>query len=155
MIRPPSNIRAYDDFYSGDPAIIQPEVDATPEQRAERDRLIRVARETGDWAPITVSGQQPTKFVMLPSSGDAYRTMIDSMSSDKYGHFKMSQIAFRLAVKAIENFGNLEVKRNESERYGEIATVKVSDALDAVDKKIVTELGQEAMRRASAISPKL
>ena len=42
----------------------------------------------------------------------------------------------------------------ETEKWGKIASVDVSNAIDAIDLRIVTELGEEALRRAQDISPK-
>jgi len=57
-------------------------------------------------------------------------------------------------VLEIVNFGAFEMKFVETEKWGKIASVDVSNAIDAIDLRIVTELGEEALRRAQDISPK-
>ncbi len=154
MIRPPSNIRQYDDFYSGDSAIVQIEADADEAAKTERARLITVARETGNWQPILVEGGNPTKFTMTLIKGDAYRRLIDMVTEDKIGVGQMSAMAFRASIDSISNLGGFQVKRGNRELGGNSAAVEVTDYLDSIDIRIVSELGGEALRRAREISPK-
>lgn len=154
-LRPPSNIRPYDDFFSGDPAIVQSPPDATKEQIADRAHRIQVARETGAWNEVVVDGREPTRFVMQPLRGNFYRTLMDEISAGRVGAGKASQIAFRAAVKGVVNLGDREVgDRVETDKFGSLAPVEFTDYLDSIDLSIVSELGGEALRRARDLAPK-
>lgn len=155
MIRPPSLQRTYDDFFSGDEALRR---GATPEEKTEIARLIKVARETGDWRPLAVEGKQPTKFTFKPLSGDVYRTMVDMLTAREIGAAKMPQIAFRAAFSAVSNLG-IDLDADQSKKVnhpklGELASTQLTDLLDGCDVSIVTELGGEVLRRAQEVSPK-
>lgn len=154
MIRPPSLQRAYDEFYSGDPAFVHPPDDATADQKAEWSHKIRVARETGDWSPIVKPGEMPTKFVMMPIAGNVVRRIIDQALSDKIGTAQMHQLAFRAAVIEVVNLDGAKVKRVETDNYGMLATSEITDFLDSISLFIVSELGREALERMKKIPPK-
>ncbi len=153
-LRPPSNLRAYDDFYTGDPAIVALPPNASDDEKKDRENRIRVARETGDWSGVIVEGQRPTKFKMHIIGGDAYRTLMDEYSAKQIGLGKLTQLAFLLAVRDVTDLGDTKVERKQTARYGWIADVEIADALDAIDIGIVNELGGEALRRARELSPK-
>lgn len=151
--RPPSNVVAYDDFYSRDPAIIPPPAD--PKDREERDRKLAVARETGDWSEIVVPGATPARFKMLPLKGNVYREICDSLESKRVGSRRMFQVAFRCAIQGVVDPGlDVTIKTEDTERFGKVATADVADYFDRIDIGIVDELGNEAMRRARDLSPK-
>lgn len=154
MIGTPSLLKPYDEYYSGDPAFAQAPPLASREQLAEHEHRVKVARETGDWSPLAVEGVQPTKFTMKPLRGQQYRRIVDDLLASRIGRGEANSLAFRCAVLEIVNFGAFEMKFVETEKWGKIASVDVSNAIDAIDLRIVTELGEEALRRAQDISPK-
>lgn len=154
MLRPPSNQHPYNDHFSGDPAFVQPPANATKAQLEEHARKVEVARETGDWKALLIEGQQPTTFVMRPLKGNTFRNLVDDSMADKIGGAMMAQLAFRAAIESIANLGDVQIARQNDPRFGEIATVDVTDTLDAISPKIVGELGSEAVRRARTLSPK-
>lgn len=153
-LRPPSNLREYDDFYSGDPAIVQLADGATDDEKKEHARRLEVARETGDWSPILVDGQQPTKFVLKVLTGDVHRKLMDDYSGGRFGLSALMQVAFRIALKGVVNCGDVTVNHQQDVRYGKLAKADVTDALDAIDPAIVNELGGEVLRRAREPAPK-
>ena len=153
MIRPPSVVKSYDAWFSGDPAFVQLEDGASEDERAEHTRKWTVARETGAIGDLLVPGAFPTKFVMRPLSGSVFRKILDRRVGGKIGSAEQLALAFRCAVVSVENLGDVKVDRRGVEDYGEIATPAIVDALDAIDLSIVTELGSEAMRRAGEPSP--
>ncbi len=153
IVRPSSFIREYDDFYTGDPAIVQLADAASDEDQKSHRRRIEVARETGNWTDVLVPGMEPTKFTMKPLSGEVHRRLLD-MVPDKVGLIEVHALAFRCAIMSVSNFGGLEFKREQTQKLGTMAASSVVDALDAVDMGIVTQLGAEALRRAREVSPK-
>lgn len=166
-IRPPSLQSQYDDFFSGDPALIpEPKLAADADEKAiaayklacdEYLTKLRVARETGDWTAILVGTEQPTKFVMKQISGDAYRGLLDMHRAEKVGPGKANQLAFRCAITKVVDSGlpeaSTKVTAFNHPDLGKIASVAISDYFDSIDTRIVSELGGEAMRRVS-IGPK-
>lgn len=154
VIRPPSNIRSYDDFFSGDPALVQLADDATEDEKKAHANKLRVARETGDWAEILVEGQQPTRFEMQTLKGAQFRRIVDDLMSKRIGSAEANQLAFLCAIKSVVNLGDVKVTTINDERLGTIAKVDVANALDAITPDIVNELGGQAIRRAQAAPPK-
>lgn len=167
-LRAPSLQSSYDDFFSGDPALIpqpvEPVADADSKAKAaykaaveEYLTKLRVARDTGNWAEILVGTDQPARFVMKPLTGSAYRAIVDASSSDKAGPGVLNQIAFRACITKVVDSGlpasDVIVKRVRDPLFGELATATIADYLDAIDVRIVSELGGEAMRRVT-IGPK-
>lgn len=141
-------------FFSGDPAIIP--VPADPEKRPERERLLEVARDTGDWTAIVLPGERPARFVMRPLTGNVYREIADAREAGKIRSGKLAQFAFRAAIQNVidPELGDVSIKFEPTDRFGEIATVACADFFDGIDLSIVTELGGYAMRRASDLTPK-
>lgn len=155
MIRPPSLQNRRDDYFSGDPAFTQLPEDATDEQKVERRRLVTVARETGDWSAFRIEGQEPTQFVFKPLRGEVYRTLMDRVAADVIGAGIARSLAFRAAIVDIPNLpGMPKIKPSSIDGLGEIATSAISDYLDSITPRIVTELGGVVLNRAGEVSPK-
>ncbi len=154
IVRPPSLVRDYDDFYSGDPAIVQLAEDASDEDKKDHERKLEVARETGNWSGVVVEGAQPTKFTMKPLAGDVYRRMMDMYGSRAIGIGELASLAFRCACVGVTNLGDVDTKRTKDDRLGQMAPVKLTNDLDAIDLGIVSELGGHVLRRARDVSPK-
>ena len=154
MIRPPSAVRHYDYYYTGDPAFVQLEDGATDEQKAEHAHKWQVARETGQIADLLIPGASPTKFVLRPLPGSLFRKLYDRIAARQLGMAEAAALAFRCAVMSVENLGDVQVKRRADADYGEIATSAIVDVLDAIDLGIVAELGDQVIERSRQASPK-
>lgn len=158
MIRPPSNIGTYDEFYSKDPDIRQPKprsffddvneiaADMTRDEMARQDaieveNLIRVARETGEWQPL-ITGPSPTKFVMRMIPGSLFRKLVDA----NLGSAEFSAMTLRIALTDIVLAG-YKFKTCNHPTFGKIADESVIDFLDAQDMGIVNELSMAAIQR--------
>lgn len=147
--------RQYDEYWSGDPAFAQPDKDATDEQRKEHQNKVRIARETGDWSPLLIEGMQPTKFVMRALRGRVSRKMVDDIGFGKIGSAELASISFRAAIISIENGPtDLPAITQVNTDYGAIASMDITDALDALALEIVGELGSTVLARARGPSPK-
>lgn len=168
MIRPPSLQRQRTDFYSGDPAFVpapklEPKLEGlpTPEELAahrkaleEHERRWEVARETGDYSELLVSGCEPTPFTMRQIPGATFRKLADDHNAGTLRLLELSQVAFRCSVVDIPGLAQ-KVKRNDRHPlYGEMATVEITNYLDSIDHGIVSELGRVALNRAGNPSPK-
>jgi hypothetical protein len=155
MIRPPSNQKPYDEFWSGDPAFVQPpegDDEATVARRKEHFEKVRRARQTGDWCDLLIAGMTPTKFIMRPIRGDAMRWLHDHVNiSDPVkalGDGVLLSLAFRAALVDIVNYGaDFKMQYEDHESLGTIAAAKIANDLDAVHISIVTELGAIALTR--------
>lgn len=156
MIRPPSNQKPYDEYWSGDPAFVQPDANdpASVEEHACR---VKRARETGDWTPLLIEGQEPTKFVMQPIKGDQWRWLVDESTREdehRMGPAKFWSLMFRCACVSVKNLGiQLPDKPVRHPDLGMIAPVDIPNTLDSIDASIVTELAGAAFERARALNP--
>jgi hypothetical protein len=153
MLRPPSIQRQYDEFYSRDPALLQPPPNATPKELEDHATKIRVARETGDWTALLVAGETPTKFVMRPLSGALFRRLSDRMIMRRIGPAELNAYAFRAALVEIPGWPT-KLEREQVEDFGSLVAVDLVDELEHIDPRIVTELGAEVIRRARGPTPK-
>lgn len=167
--QPPSIQREYSEFWPGDEAFIQPPEapaddadDAAKKVHAEAiaqyERKIERARETGNWNEILVPGGQPTIFTLRPIPGQAQRTLAARVLSGEVDQvFTAPRIAFQAAIVKIEN-PSIEVKpeadREIVKAYGRIASVSVTDALDRINARIVSDLGELVFSRGTSYSPK-
>lgn len=157
MIRPPSIQKVYTAWYSRDPAILPLPAEATDEQKKERERLIKIARETGDLSAIQVPGEIVTLFKMRPLSVDQFGELA-SLRERGEGGYRMSETAFRFALlDATPLPDDIGVKFTDHPRWGKIATTSFLDDLKLPAKlsaEIVSELGDMAIERAADLSPK-
>src|SRR5688572_26893296 len=149
-VRPPSNLKPYDDFWSGDSAFVQCET-TDSESLTEHARRIRQARQTGDWNDLIVPGRSPTKFVMQPLKGEQIRWIRDrtEVGEDRaMGDAVTLALAFRCALVEISNI-SFESKLTfvDHRNLGKIADTPVTNMLDAHDPSIVSELGAAALMR--------
>ena len=153
LIAPPSLSKPYTEFYSRDPALLQlPENADEKTETLYAERRAR-ARETGDWGELLVAGATPTAFSFVALKGDHYRTLMSMFESDQIGTPQLFQLTFRCALVKIENAGDLRVTPEQHPRLGTIAASSVTDALDAIDVKIVNELGSLILNRARGLAP--
>jgi len=154
IARPPSLQREYDDFWSGDPAII-PSPDGEPDYSVWRDRIAR-ARETGDWTDVLVAGETPTKFTLRPITAHQFALLVDYAN----GHAAalVNELAFRLAFVRVSNLGaNADLEYEAHPEFGKLCTTSFLDKAGvtaAVALLIIQEIGGAALTRASQLPPK-
>lgn len=148
MIRLPSLQRAWDEYYSGDPAFVQLAEDATDEQKAEHANKWRVLRETGDLSGLLKPGETATKFVCRPIDGETWRAFNDRLylpadSDKRIGFLLAPAITFRLALHGVSGLDlPAPLKRETDREYGwEMARPEIVALLDGFDKRIVSEIG--------------
>lgn len=172
MLRPPSNQKPYDEFYSRDPAFVQPppelaagvELDAElvkahkAEVAAHAER-VRIARETGDYKPLLAGELRPTLFTMAPLSGDVFRKLCDLVTGGTIRGFALDQLALRCALVGVVNLDDHTVERKLHDNarlheLGAMATVDIPNLLDSIDRRIVGELGGLVMKKARGPDPK-
>lgn len=164
MIRPPSQAKDYDLFYSGDPAFRQPPKvvgDATDEQRAELDRhfaSLRSAKETGNWSALLLDGQVPTKFVCCQVDRNVWRSLTDRailpVDSPRYvGQVALHALLFRLAVKEIVGWPAFRRESDPSWDGWVMAPASLVTQLDEIDPRIVGEVGADVFARLRGVNP--
>jgi hypothetical protein len=162
-IRPPSVQREYDDFWSGDPAIKQPP-QPPPENASdeERDRYIKsvedyvkaieLARETGDWRPLIIEGETPTKFTLRPLPAKAYTLLADMSTSGAQTRNQVAALAFQCALARLSNLGKAELKQVRHAELGLITSLSFFDDVGvpaAIALQIIQEIGGAAIARAA------
>jgi hypothetical protein len=170
MIRLPSLQRAYDDFYSRDPAIIpapeEPLATATGDEieKYKKDAeeyvaKIRAAKETGRWDEVILPGAVPTKFVMGQVDRNVWRSIADrfDLPEDNKQHIGLNQLSsllFRLALRDIVGL-DIKVNRHVDPEWGwDLASPDVVTVLDQADARIVGELSGGVYRRLQEIPKK-
>lgn len=151
ITRLPSNQHHRDAFWSRDPAFMQLPDEATDEQKAAHARKWKLARQTGNYGELLITGATPTKFVMQPIPGHVVRRIIDRVIAGRVGGLEQASLAFRAALVTIENFGDVAIKPTESD-YGTIADVAITNLLDGCAPGCVNELGNDALERALGLS---
>lgn len=168
-LRPPSLQREYDDFWSGDPALLQPPM--PPDETASDElkkawlaeitahaELLQRARESGDWTPLFLAGQNPTKFTLRPLPAHAYALLADM--SKKYtaegvrvhNDNELTALAFCIAIVRVTNLGAAKIKTARHPDFGQIATTSFFDdvGLEAgTALKVTQEIGGAAIARAA------
>jgi hypothetical protein len=172
VIRPPSLQRAYDDFFTLDPAIIpaptepaetatSEEVEAYTASRAEYDAKIKAAKETGKWHDVVVPGQVPTKFVLGQVDRNIWRAVLDRAAllpdnPQRIGPGLMVALLFRLAIKSVAGFEpKVERVRDPQWDGWEMAQPEIVDALDSIDPRIVGQIGTGIYQRLRGSIPPL
>lgn len=147
MIRPPSTQRAWDEYYSGDPAFVQLAADATEEQKTEHANKWRIARETGNPLALLREGEIPTKFILRPIDGDVWRAFNDrvflpSDAKRRIGFLTAPGVLLRLALQSVSGLDFVVKRAPDPEWDGwEMAQPDIVRLLDSVDLRIVSELG--------------
>jgi hypothetical protein len=166
MIRPPSLQRPWDAFVTSDAAITPaPKRDAAAsdeEHKAALDQWvakIRAARETGDWTPVVIAGQIPTKFVMGHIDRNVWRSIMDravlSPDSSRYiGQIALNALLFRLSVREIPEFKKFDRLPDPGWDNWTMAPASLVNELDEIDPSIVGELGSEVLRKLHGIDSK-
>jgi hypothetical protein len=157
VIRPPSNQKKYDAFYSLDPAIIQLPPDATDEQKADRERRIETARETGRWEDVLVPGETPTIFGMRPLTGEQYGDLLSRLVAGEK-RFAVFVTAFRLALVDARGIpDDVKVEFTDHPTYGRIAAttfLEKAGIVGSLAASIMFELGELAFNKARSVDPK-
>lgn len=168
MIRPPSLVKQYDEYWSEDPAFEQapahPGDSASAEQlaafkkaEAEYTTKLFAAWDTGNWAPLRIEGGgEPTKFVMRPIPSSAGALLADMMQAQR-GENEVYTLAFRIALVGVSNLEGAKVAPVNDERFGRIASLSWMDDVGitgAMGVRLLRELGSRAMSRASSLGPK-
>lgn len=138
--RAPSNQQTYDLFWSGDPAFVQGD-------SKEHERKLEVARDTGDWSPLLIQGQTPTKFVTRQIPGDLRRRLVDWYEAHKLGARELDALLVRLAVTDVVGFGDFRLKFTAHDDWGRIATTDLPNALDQYAPGAVAELAFQIFNR--------
>lgn len=165
MLRPPSLAKAYDDYYSGDPAFAQePALSAEPtesEQAALDDYLAKLksAKQTGDWSALLLPGATPTKFVLDQVDRNVWRSIVDrgglpDTNPRWIGPAQLLSLLFRLAIKDIPGF-DFRIERAPDPQWDGwvMAHPKVIDVLDRIDPGIVGEIGGGVYRKLRTLDP--
>jgi hypothetical protein len=158
MIRLPSLQKTWSMFVTCDLAIVKRPAADDAAALADWQAKIKAARETGDWTPVTVDGQQPTKFQMGQVDRNVWRVIQDraTLTPGTHGHIGFVQLAallFRLSIRDINGL-DLKIERAVDPEWGWLmASPAIVNALDEADPSIVGELGMEVFNRLRGLSP--
>jgi hypothetical protein len=169
ITRLPSAQKPDDAHVSIDPAFRQPPADpgekATDEERAQYkearadyDAKLTAARDTGDWKPLLIEGQTPTKFVLKKVDRNVWRALMDRamlpVDSARYiGQVMMNALLFRLAVVSISDFDKFDRAPDPQWDGWEMADAKLVTQLDEISTAIVGEVGGAVFRRLQGVRP--
>lgn len=147
VTRPPSNQQTWDAIWSQDPALVQGE-------GTEHRRKLELARETGDWSPLLIVGQVPTKFVLRQIPGEFRRRIIDRLNAGRIGGQELDALLVRLAVVDVVALGGFNLKFTIDEEWGRLATYELCNTLDDHAPGCVGELAVQIFNRMMGVSPK-
>lgn len=139
--------------FSGDTAL------ELPEDKEARARALRIARETGNWAAITKSGEMPWLFVLQPLSTEQLTAW--SSQRDEHGNVvaETEQGALQLLRVALVDVENVPdaptVRRIADDRFG---TIAAPDILDIIPRShlqaVAAELSLYIQLRERDLLPK-
>lgn len=151
-LRPPSLQSEIDFISATDAAIASPADDADDATRKEFARKLEVARETGDYSSLLVSGKQPRKFVLRNIHPRVVwkvkDRVMDKERHDAIGPNEMFGTVFLLALVSVSD---IDVKQTTDPSLGKMAS---DDVLFKVTEAVAHEVGIFAWQRAQAIAPK-
>lgn len=151
MIKAPSLVSEYTLIYSGDPAL------SLPDDADERARVLRVARETGKWDELLTGNEAPTLFHFRNLTRTEWAWLTGEMGhSTEHGRslsaVEANDLAIRLALRNVENFGAHKVERKRYRGDIWLASTKIIDAIYAEAGKygedILGEFGSHVIERA-------
>ena len=157
-LSPPSVQRTYSEFWSRDPSFVQAPTEAEDAELssdakaalAEHKRKIRIARETGDWSALRVAGSgEPTMFQVEPLPGNAWRWIMARVLGGEFDLYEVAALVFRVCIRDVVNGGIEDIDREDHKALGRIATVAVTNHLDAFNPSIVTEIGLALWERGT------
>ncbi len=176
MIKAPSVQSKYTLVWSKDPALELPEHVDDPALTAEenetarkrvdenRERLLKTARLTGDWTPITRPGERPTFFTFDHMSHTEFSWVEGEAARRQLGPLEINDLFFLVAIRDITNFGDFKLERRRAAQIDGtrehvwMATPKVLDhlqrALSEIEdgaRSLVNEFVIEIIRRARGV----
>lgn len=123
MIKPSSLQSTFVLVWSLDPSLSLPEhiddpaldeaanASARKENDKERERLLRIARQTGNWAAVTKPGEVPTFFSFGHLSHNETSWLDGEVQRRQLGGLEATNLVFLTALHKIENFGDIKVER--------------------------------------------
>ncbi len=158
MIKPPSNVKTHEAFFSGDPAIVSLPPEASDEQRKELADRIDRARETGQWTDVLLANETPTTFVFKPLPSSVTGDLISMLHEGTERRFTVLELAFRLAIVDVKNLpdaGKIEFVNHP--HFGRLASTAFLDRAGCsgeLGASIIVELGSYVLSRARAANPK-
>lgn len=128
MIKAPSLQNEYSLIFSGDPALV------LPDDETERERVLRVARITGQWGDLIAPGQQPTVFHFrnLEQSDIAWLEGEHGHSTEQgrpLGSQEYLTLAVRLALRSVDGFGSHKVEHKPVGSQRKVATSAIINAI--------------------------
>jgi len=149
-IKAPSLQSDYSLIFSGDDAL------KLPEDEAEREHALTVARDTGRWDDLLVPGAKPTIFDVRPLTGSDFAHILGE--SHRLGWIALEECAYalRLALRKVTNLGEFKVEPVD-EGGRSMASTNIINAIYATGggRAIVLELGHAVIRKAqNSPSPK-
>jgi hypothetical protein len=153
MLPPPSLQTEYALIYSGDSAL------TLPADETERANALRIARETGRWAAITLAGQEPTVFMFRPIHGVARTWMANAVRARQLGPDAVLELVFRLALVSVTGLPGVELKHERVDGLAilTLATMDQFYSLGTGDqgRDVVIELGDIVLTRTlQGVPPK-
>ena len=165
---PPSLQKDYTLCSSLDPALDLPDLVELPDNAsaedvatakaitADRAQKLKVAAATGNWSAITKPGERPTEFSFRQIFGSALTWLSGQVERNRLSGDESFELAFRLALKDISNFGKVDLQREKLDGHL-LVTQKSLESIYAIGRDtaaahlgrlIVLELGMLVFSRA-------
>ncbi len=145
MIKPASLQSSYSLVWSRDPALslewyedsptltAEQNAEARAKVDAERSRLLRIARQTGNWNAITKPGELPTIFTFRQLGHNDLSWIQGETLRNGYSISEFNDLCFLLAIESVHNFGSVEVKRQHKQKLADAKILnEISGALNSI-----------------------
>lgn len=146
MIKTPSLQSGFALVWSGDPAL------KLPEDAAERERALKQASETGNWAPLIAEGQQPSVFHFEAlTRAELGWWDGERRHSAAFGRplspIETNDLLIRVALRRVDNFGAIKVERVTIGGIGQ-ADPRVIEAINAAAPTALAEFADAIIERS-------
>jgi len=157
-----STVTEFNLVWSDDPALDKPSRDRFEDDGAYAAAMaafadkLRVARDTGNYAPVLRPGSVPTVFTFRPVRGKLLTRLLDARRADgqAIGAIERLGLMVRIGFARVENDGGLvtSLRRDRDPDYpglGEMAGDDLLTQLNDVHADLLIELGSEVATRST------
>lgn len=159
MIKPPSLVREYTWIWSGDEALDTPPATAPKKAKAEWQRRLDEARDTGRYDALLKPGGKPTLFSLCLIPADTWAALTGLVRSGAIADTEFPIWAGRLALRDITDTGLEDVdmtRRTDPHfpRLGQMAPAEAVNQFASLAGPVFNEMAITIAERQVAPSPK-
>jgi hypothetical protein len=154
MIRLPSNIKPYLEYWSEDPAFRQRPTDG---DATEYETKLSVAVETGNWSDLRLEGAgEPTAFTVRVLSSEQLGKISD-MRKAGTGDYEFLTMVFRLSLQSIAPFDGPKLEHASDDELGRMVSLEWMERAGLVGApglRLIGEIGTRVFLKSMSLGPK-